>query len=142
MPTNPLTEEEKTEAVYYLDSMLRGPFEGNRKQLGLALGYASGSLINMVLSGQREPSQHLYSAAKLLWQQGQTKLQNLTAAPQPQPAATGRGTLAELDDIYTNLGRIVDRLHQLSESCVPLLRPGLLQYAEQLDRGRKVLEIA
>lgn len=152
MPTNPLTEEQKTETIYRLDKLLRKPFHGDREALGYALGYSGRSLINMVLRGKREPSVFLYDQTLRLWNE-YSAAGTVTSVPaaaatapaavsQPKAAAAPRGTLAELDDIHSNLGKIVDRLHQLSESCVPLLRPGLLQYAEQLDRGRKVLEIA
>lgn len=119
----------------------------SRAELGRSIGYADGTTISHVLGDRTRPS-----VAKL----EELRKLRVRMIPPAAPSSTSiipirreekkevsreKSVLAELNEIHDDVGRIIDKLHTLSERCVPLLRPGILQYAQTLDHGRKVLRI-
>jgi hypothetical protein len=144
------TPYETAAFIAMAEEMIRLGHFKHRTEVALFVGYADVSTFTEIWKQERQIPKERYETLREAYEaimqgpipKGVLKVEPPVARQEKKEASAVPSVLEELRDIHEDLGDVIQRLYNLSNRSVPLLRPGIFAYAKQLEEGRKVLVIS
>lgn len=141
MPKNyvELSEEQMYEVQFWLIALHEKL--GTWQKVADLVDFSHGGTVRKIALEDKTTSKASYDRIKTAYESFRQEKPKVVEPKTVSPVVRNGGCLSQLNAIYDDIGDIAVRVEKLSDECLPLLRPGLVQFSQRLYEMRKILKI-